>query len=255
MNRTFSKEVAAAGLEGRGLPGPVVTEADLAGLPDPAQRYLRFMGVVGRPRDTSFRAHLRGRFRPKLDSRWLDAEIWQYTSQPDVARIFHMRLRMMGLPVYGRDTYVAGRGRMLIRPLDLFTIEDSQGSEYDIGELVTYLNDAVLLAPSMLLAPDVRFTPVDAGSFDLALTNRGTTVTARVFVDERGAVRDFSTTDRFHGRTRTRWTTPVDAWELIDGRPTPKGGGAVWHFPDGDFKYAELEIVPGAITFNVAPGE
>jgi hypothetical protein len=254
MNRKFSKEVEAAGLTARGVPGPVVTQADLAGLPDPAQRYLRFMDVVGRPRDVSFRAHLRGRFRPKLDSPWLAAEIWQYTSQPDVARIFHMRLRMKGLPVYGRDTYVAGRGRMLIRALDLFTLEDSQGSEYDIGELVTYLNDAVLLAPSMLLVPAVRFAPVDEGSFDLTLTNLGTTVAARVFVDERGAVRDFSTTDRFHGRTRTRWTTPVDSWEVIDGRLMPKGGGAVWHFPDGDFKYAELDLAPGSIVFNVAPG-
>lgn len=254
MKRTFSKEVLAAGLEARGRPGAVVTEADLAGLLEPVQRYFRFMGVVGRARDTSFRAHLHAQFRPTRDSPWLPAEIWQYSSQPDVARIFHMKLRMKGLPVYGRDTYVAGRGRMLIRPLDLFTIEDSQGSEYDVGELVTYLNDAVLFAPSMLLAPDVRFTPVDAASFDVALTNRGTTVSARVLVDERGAVRDFSTTDRFRGRTRARWTTPIERWEVVDGRPMPKGGRAVWHLPDGELEYARIEPVPGSFVFNVPPG-
>ena len=126
MNRKFSKEVAAAGLVATGTPGPVVTEADVAALPEPARRYFAFMGAIGRPRDTSFRAHLRARFRPTLQSPWVDAEIWQYSSQPDVARIFHMRLRMKGLPVYGRDTYVAGHGRMLVRPLDLFTVEDSQ---------------------------------------------------------------------------------------------------------------------------------
>ena len=155
MGRKFSSEVAAAGLTAPGSPGPVVTEGDLETLPEPVRRYLGFMGVVGRQRDTSFRLHLRGRFRPGK-RRWLECEAWQYTSQPDLARIFHMRLRVGGvLPVYGRDTYVGGHGRMVIRPLDLFTVVDARGPEFDMGELVTYLNDAVLLAPSMLLAPEV----------------------------------------------------------------------------------------------------
>ena len=44
--------------EGPGDPRPVTDED--ASLPDPAQRYMRFMGVVGRPRDWSFRARLVG---------------------------------------------------------------------------------------------------------------------------------------------------------------------------------------------------
>ena len=60
---------------------------------------------------------------------------------------------------------------MLIKLLDLITVEDATGEEYDIGELVTYLNDAVLIAPSMLLAPDVSWAPVDASSFDVSLVD------------------------------------------------------------------------------------
>ena len=44
-----------------------------------------------------------------------------------------------------------GRRRMLVRLLDAFTVQDGVGPEYDIGELVPYLNDSVLVAPSMLL--------------------------------------------------------------------------------------------------------
>jgi len=254
MKRKFSREVAAAGLTG-GAPGPVVTEADLAPLPGAARRYLRFTGVVGRQRDTSFRAHLLGRFKPRRTSAWLDAEIWQYNSQPDVARIFHMRLRMFGVPVHGRDTYVGGRGRMLIRPLDLFTIEDAQGTELDVGELVTYLNDAVLLAPSMLLVPAVRWTEVDERSFDLSLTDRGVTVAARVSLDERGAPRDFETADRYHERVRTRWSTPIEGWQPVDGRMLPTVGRGVWHFPEGPFPYAELRFEPGSVSHGTRPGE
>jgi hypothetical protein len=256
VRRRFSREVAAAGLAADGVPGAVVTEADLASLPEPAQRYLRFMGVVGRPRDTSFCAHLRFRFRPAPEAPWLDADAWQYDSQPDVARIFHMVLPTAGfVPVYGRDLYIRGEGRMLIRPLDLLTVEDARGPKFDVGELVTYLNDAVLLAPSMLLAAGVAWAAVDDRSFDVTLADRGTTATARVFVDEQGAVRDFSTTDRFFmGGERTRWTTPCDGWQLVDGRRLPTGGRAVWHLPDGEFPYAEVRFGPDDVVFNVPPG-
>jgi hypothetical protein len=256
VRRKLSREVAAAGLVGTGAPGALVTEADLARLPQPARRYLRFMGVVGRRRDTSFRAHLRCRFKLRPDARWVDAEAWQYDSQPDVARFFFMKLPMAGfVPVHGRDVYAHGRGRMLVRVLDLFTVEDARGPELDVGELVTYLNDAVLLAPSMLLAPGVTWGAVDDGSFDVSIADRGTTVSARVSIDGEGAVRDFSTTDRFFmGKERTRWTTPCDGWQRVEGgRALPTGGRAIWHFPQGPFTYAELRIRPGDVEFNVPP--
>jgi hypothetical protein len=163
------------------------------------------------------------------------------------------------VPVLGRDTYLRGKGRMLIRPLDLFTVVDAQGPEFDIGELVTYLNDAILLAPSMVLGPEARWSPVDAGSFDVTLTDRGTAVTARVFVDERGAVTDFSTTDRFYATgdappVRTRWTTPVPGWHEVAGRMVPTGGQAVWQLPDGPLPYVEGAMVPQDLAFNVPPG-
>jgi hypothetical protein len=255
LRRTFFRELAALGLAASGAPGPVVTEDDLAPLPAAARRYLRFMRVVGRARDTTFLAHLRGRFRPRRDGRWLAADIWQFDSQPDLARVFHMTLRMMGVPVYGRDTYVAGQGRMRVRPLDLFTVEDHRGRELDVGELVTYLDDCVLRAPSMLLAPGVAFAGVDDAAFDVSLTDRGITVTARVLLDERGAPRDLETTDRYFGptRARTRWTTPVEGWRDVDGRMLPSRGRAVWHFADGEYAYAEIAFEAGDVVFGASP--
>jgi Family of unknown function (DUF6544) len=263
IQRKLSREVARMGLVARGEPGPGVREADLAPLPPAAQRYLRYMGVLGRPRDTTFRIHLRGEFRMNDRSGWLPIEAWQYSSQPDVARIFHMTLRMKGIPVYGRDTYFAGHGRMLVRPLDLFTIEDGHGPEYDLGELVTYLNDGVFIAPSMLLAPGITFSAVDDRSFDVAITSRGVTATARVLLDDGGAPRDFSTDDRFCSQNpfdpkqrlvRARWTTPVDGFVRVDGRAFPTRGKAVWHLPQGEFTYAVFDFDPAGIAFNVPPG-
>jgi hypothetical protein len=131
--------------------------------------------------------------------------------------------------------------------------------ENDLSELVTYLNDAVLLAPSMLLSLPVTWAHVSDSAFDLTLSDAGHQVTARIFVDGRGAPTDFSTDDRWcalpGGLVRTRWSTPVQGWMKINGRWQPSRGSAIWHLPGGPFCYAEFRFAPGAVTHNVPPPE
>jgi hypothetical protein len=257
MTTKHEREVAHLGLPAPSATTEPVTERELASLPAPAQRYLRFMKVVGRPRDVAFSARLRGRFRASPSAGWQAIETWQYNlAAPELARLFFMRLRFFGLPVQGRDFYLRGRGSLVIRPLDLFTVQDMRGPELDLGELVTWLNDAVLLAPSMLLGTATTWTAVDDGAFDLALRDREHVVTARVFVDERGAVTDFHTDDRWltppgsQTRTRTRWTTPVAGWHRAGDRMLPTRAGATWKRPEGDLPYAEIEFRAGDVTYG-----
>ncbi|HEY9764778.1 MAG TPA: DUF6544 family protein [Chroococcales cyanobacterium] len=263
LHASFSREVSFIGLPQGPSVGAPITEADLAPLPKPVQRYLRFMGVLGKPRDWSFRGAFTGRFRTGLNSGWMDIEAWQYNTRLDLARVFHMRGNMNGLPVLARDTYVHGKGRMLAKVLDLFTVADGQGTEYDIGELVTYLNDAILMAPSLILGPETAWAFVDENSFDVSLTNGERTVKARVFLDEEGAPMNFSTTDRFcedpydpkHPLIRGHWTTPMEGWQKIGGRSLPTRGKAIWQFPQGPYTYADFNIASGSLQFNLPPGQ
>ncbi|MGH9264198.1 MAG: DUF6544 family protein [Acidimicrobiales bacterium] len=243
---------------GAGATAPV-TEDDLAKLPAPVVRYLRFMGLPGRPRDWSFRARFRGRFRLRPGQRWMPLDAWQYNGAVDVVRIFEMRLRFAGVvPMVGSDTYLRGHGRMLGKLANVVTVADGQGPEFDAGELSSWVNDAVLLAPSMLLGPATGWAGVDDRSFDVTFSDAGLTVRARVSLDDRGAPVNFSTTDRYAalpgGPVRARWTTPIAGWEEVGGRPVPTGGAAVWHLEDGDFTYAEARFVPGTVEYNVGPG-
>jgi hypothetical protein len=262
LYRRFLKEVTSYGLPVDSGPVEVIAGSRIASLPEPAQRYLQFMGVVGRSQDWSFRLGFMGRFRTNPRQSWMRCEAWQYNSRTAVASIFHIRIRLGGLvPVIACDTYTQGRGRMLIKLLDFFTIGDGQGDEYDTGELVTYLNDAVMIAPTMLLVPRISWAAVDEDSFELSLTDRGRTVIARVSVDNNSAPKEFSTTDKFcydpeepKKLMRARWTTPIEGWEIVDGRRLPTGAQAVFHLPSGPFPYANLRLIPGSLSFNVRPG-
>jgi hypothetical protein len=167
------------------------------------------------------------------------------------------------VPMVGRDTYLGGRGAMDGRVLGLIPVARGEGEAFDIGELVTYLNDALMLAPSLLLGPRTTWSWTDGHSFEVAFTDAGRTVSAVVEVDRRGALRDFSATDRFmdrpEGPVRTRWTTPVDRWIDVGGRHLPADGRALWH-PEGPsapapFTYIEGRFDPDSLTYDVLDGQ
>lgn len=259
LYRRMAADVIAAGLVPRPVTAASLSEADLAGLPATVQRYLKFMCVVGRPPDWSFLTHLTGRFRLRPRLPWMRCEVWQYSSSVAVARLFHMRIHAGVLRMTGRDAYLSGRGRMSGKLAGLVPVAAGSGPEYDVGELTTYLNDAVLLAPSMLLSLPVTWAETGDNSFDVTLEDAGRRVSGRVFLDERGAPVNFSTNDRWcalpGGLVQTRWSTPVEGWAESNGRWLPARGSAVWDLPDGPFSYAQFQFRPDAIRYNVPPAE
>ena len=65
-----------------------------------------------------------------------------------------MRIDFAGVvPMVGRDIYLRGKGTMHGKLFGVVTVARSGGSETDLSELATYVNDAVLMAPSMQGSP------------------------------------------------------------------------------------------------------
>jgi hypothetical protein len=187
----------------------------------------------------------------------MPCEAWQYNSAQATARVFWMRIKAGPVTMIGRDSYLGGRGVMHGRLANLVTVAAGSGPEYDVSELVTFLNDAVLFAPSMLLRLPVSFAPAGDHAFDVTLADRGHRVTARVYLDDHDLPCDFSTDDRYSdtpkGPVRTRWHTPVEGWCEMDGRLLPSRGSAVWDLRDGPLTYLELTFGPGDNRYNLAP--
>ena len=178
-----------------------------------------------------------------------------YNSAVETARVFVMKGRMWHLvPPLGRDTYVRGHGRLTMQLFGQITVIDGKGPEFDQGELLIWVNDAILLAPTMLLSPAASWTAVDDNSFDLAYSDGNQTVRARVFLDEQGAPVDFHA-DRYAtlpaGIELMPWRTPVGGWQVLGNRPFPGDFSAVYDLADGPYSYIEGRFQPGSLAYNV----
>lgn len=237
-------------------PHAPVAEADLALLPAPAARWLRRAGVVGAIPVRSFRAGFEGEMRTKPGQGWMPLSAWQLNTVDPIARVFQMRVDAAHvIPMLGIDSYVDHTGYMRGRVLGLVTVAEGRGREFDLGELVTWVNDAVMLAPSMLLGEHVTWRAVDEHSFELTVVDGDNTVAAQVTVDADGMVADFVTQDRWYAGTdppsRARWHTPLSGWVSHHGRWFPGHGEAVWSFEEGDFAYVRGRFDPDTVEFDI----
>lgn len=224
-------------------PGPIVTEAMLAALPAPAQRYFTRAGVVGKSIPRTIRLTQKGRIRSSADAGWMALEAEEVYSVTPPALVWRTWMPSAALPIaFGRDAYLDGNGSILIKLLALFPVADEHGDELRAAGLMRFLNEMAWF-PAAYLGSNVSIAPVDDSAFTVTIADRGLTATSTLFVDAEGKLVNFRAR-RFNTSTRSTetWETPMTAWDSFEGLNLPTAGSAVWKLPTGDLDYIELEI-------------
>src|SRR5512135_601335 len=82
MNMSFKADSTVHNYvqQARQIKPRVITEADLAPLPDPVQRYLRYAGVIGKPQVRCARVKQSGLLRTAPTQSWMPIQAVQYTT-------------------------------------------------------------------------------------------------------------------------------------------------------------------------------
>jgi hypothetical protein len=245
---------ARAGL-GRVVVTPVVTEADLAGLPDPVQRYLRVTRSVGQPRVQSYQLRFKGRIRKAPDARWMPFEAEQQSFADQPTRLFLMRASILGVPVEAFHRSIGGHATMQVTIAGVLPIEDARGAEMDRAETVTLFNDMCLLAPGTLIDPGIAWEAVDATTARARFTHGGQTISATLLFNGAGELVNFVSDDRARTEsngvfTPRRFSTPVRNYRDFGPVRIMSFGEARWLLPAGEFTYGEFNLID--ITYNGA---
>jgi hypothetical protein len=246
FHRGNDDEVRALLAEARGSTGQLVESRELEHLPPPVRRWLEVSGVVGHARAVSVRLQQRGELRTAPDKPWMPVDATQVFSVDPPGFVWSVDARMMRvLPIAGRDHYVAGHGRMLIKLAALFPVADATGPEIDQGAMLRYLGEIVWF-PSAALSDTIVWEPIDARSARATMRFAGQSVSAVFAFDERGRFASL-TGQRYMGSGPgaglETWFIPATAWGKFCGVEVPVQGTVTWKLASGDFDYYRWEIL------------
>ena len=230
-------------------PRATVTEADLAPLPAPVQRYLRAAGAVGRPTVQTMRARFRGTFRTAPSAPWMPLTAEQVSAFDEPVRLFRMEASRAGIPFEAYHRMAGGAAAFRVKLASLVTVADARGPAMDRSETVTFLNDMAVLAPATLLSHRVRWEPVDDRTARATFTLGAQEVAAELQFDDAGHLVGFWSDDRSmassDGRSfrAARWSTPLHDHRAFGQTTLASRAEAVWMLAEGAFEYARFEIV------------
>jgi hypothetical protein len=228
----------------------LLTEADIALLPIPIQKYIRYAGAVNKPKVKNMKIVFDGEMRDKGKD-FFKFTSTQYNFFDDPTRLFFMKAKMYGVPVPGYHCYQNKTATMQIKLLGLFNIVNVKGTEMNKAETVTVFNDMCLMAPATLIDNRIAWTAIDSLSAKAIFTNGINKITATLYFNEIGQLINFISDDRYAitDMKQYRFSTPVKEYTQMNGINIWKYGETIWHYPDGEFVYGKF--IMKSIEYNV----
>lgn len=229
----------------------LLTENDILHLPLPVQNYLRYSGVLNKPKLINMKIEFEGEMRDKGKD-WFKFTTIQYNFFDEPARFFYMNAKMFGITVPGYHKYKNAKASMDIRLFGLFPVMKADGPVMDITETVTLFNDMCLMAPASLIDKRITWQQTDSTTAKAVFTNKGITISAILYFNTQGQLTDFASDDRTAVSTmkQYKFTTPIREYRNINGINIIKRGDAIWHYPEGEFIYGKFYLKN--IEYNVA---
>ena len=249
QQRQIDREIDALLATAPSSVAPSISEADLTGLPEPVQRWMRWSGVVGNEGVGVVRLKQQGRFQ--LEGRgWFPFEADQYFITQRPAFLWRVSMQMFPLvKVYGRDRYADGEGGMQIKVLSLVPVVDKTGEGLNQGALLRYLGETIWF-PSGALSPHIVWRGINDDAAEATMTYGGVSASATFLFDAAGrpTVVEAQRYNDSRGEILP-WKVTSTAFGERGGVRMPVEGIGTWEFEEGEFDYVELRVT--TVDYNV----
>lgn len=228
----------------------LLLETDIGSLPLPVQKYIRYVGAIGKPKPKNMKIVFDGEMREKGKD-FFKFTSTQYNFFNNPARLFFMKASMLGTVVPGYHCYQNGTASMQVKLFGLFNVVNIKGNELNKAETVTLFNDMCLAAPATLIDKRIEWILIDDFSAKAFFTNGNIKIAATLYFNFKGQLINFISDDRYavKEKTQIRFSTPVKNYTLLNGRQIMQYGEAVWHYPEGEFVYGKFNL--RSIEYNV----
>lgn len=243
----YRSEVKISIEESKNMPIANLTVADIADLPEPVQKYMRYAKCLDKSRVNNFKTHFSGKIRSREKNVWMNLTSEQYNFIKTPTRLFFLDATMNYMPVAGFHCFKNGDAFMDIRLFSIFTVQYMTGKEAGISETVTFFNDLCSMAPAALIDKRIEWLEVDGNKVKASFSNNGITISAWLYFNEKGELINFVSEDRSameaNGTmTKLKWSTPLRDYKDINGYRLASYAETIYTYPDGDFTYGTFTL-------------
>lgn len=222
------------------------TLRDVALLPEPVARHLRFAGVADAPVPAVVRMRRTGAIRLRPDQRRAPhVTLLRYTTDPP-GFVREARVKTSALvTLRAHDELTNGAARAQVWPFRSWKSVDQTGPKVDQDAVVRFMGDMAWF-PAAMRMPYVAWEAHDAESATMSVTIGGTLAHALLTFDEAGALIRCEA-DRFHRLGTQEWE--LATWTMDYGETTtmaglrlPESARASWLLAQGEFPYVEFDV-------------
>ena len=214
-------------------------------LPAPVKRWLSRSRVAGTRQPTAIHITQRGTMRSSPDAKWMPFEATQQITIDPPAFVWNASISANPfLKIAGRDRFENGKGNMLIKPLSVFTVANSDGSEIDESTLIRYLAE-MMWYPQASVLNYLEWQPIDDHHAAATMDYAGTRAKGTFEFNDDGDVTGFEAQrfGDFDGvRRKETWSISVKAYADFHGVRIGNVSEVTWKLKDGDFLWLKLEI-------------
>jgi hypothetical protein len=244
MSLKFKNQVKVLYANALNISDKNYTTSQLNGLPEPVQRYFRYVLKEGTPYISSVRLKHKGGFKTNLKNGFINIKGEQYFSVQKPQFIW----KGTTLIFTARDSFIADKGNLKVSLFNIFTVVDGKGIKINEGEMQRWLAESVWFPTNLLPSENITWIAIEENSAKLSFRYKEISFDFIVTFNATGEIVAMETLRFMTDDKREPWLCKMANYKEINGVKIPFSAEAVWKLKTGDFSYAKFKVI--AIQYN-----
>jgi hypothetical protein len=225
----------------------MIAPAMMDSCPPVIRKWLTRSGITNKPYAACIHLNQIGEMRTIKNGKWMKvkADQWFNASQPGFVWSADVTIAK-GLYLTGRDSYINGKGHMLIKLLSVVPVANAHGYETDQGSMLRYLAE-IAWFPYAALSSYIKWVQQDAQSAIATISYGGISASALFRFNNEGDFVSLEAKRYYNARgsqTLEDWIVRVvpGAYQTFDGIHVPDKLNVTWNLKNDPFTWFRLQV-------------
>ncbi len=238
LSTGFHKQVKELFSLSKNISERIFTYRQIERLPDPVQRYFKYVLKEGQPFISYARITHDGQFKAGADKNWVNITGEQYATTEKPGFIWKGKTGMFT----ARDMYIADKGRLIVSIFHLSTIVNGRGETYNQGELLRWLGESVLYPTNLLPCERLQWSSIDSHSARFTFKYNELSLFYIAIFNDIGEITQLETRRYMDKKNLETWIIKLADYKELNSIVVPTSFEVLWRLEKEDLSYAKFNV-------------